>query len=360
MKKRISLQIYLFLCIALFAGILGAYSCSDEADDPNDRNSSLQSSNKGDMPETSSSGVAEAICAKLGLPINCDLCGYYGWYEDGNCDNWLMTVKVCKKWDLDCGPEPQDPSKETGEDAGTNPGKEPTQSEECGNITNIGCCIDDTHSQYCDNNGKLVIKDCSQNTKYKQCGWYAAKGFYTCTDNLNSDLSGENPRLCSQVSTKESNENLNVDQPKDFVVPESCSAPWISPTNSGKVCNLDDDTPCSKGEVCASFKAGSNVGMCVGLCCPDPAKTINFCSMASTMQESSSLCLKKFDETDPQTLHACVWECSFKNSKGEIVTKKCPDEEHYDCLPFNDPANPDIKICVPKEQRMKEVKLQHL
>jgi MYXO-CTERM domain-containing protein len=70
------------------------------------------------------------------------------------------------------------------------------EAQSCGNINYIGCC-DGTTAMYCDKSGNLVTKDCSQETTYKQCGWYNNK--YTCTNTENSDPSGIYPRLCTDL-----------------------------------------------------------------------------------------------------------------------------------------------------------------
>lgn len=57
------------------------------------------------------------IAIKLGLGVgaSADLCAYYGWYSDGQCDRTLIDLGICKKWDLDCGEDPYkttEPSKD--------------------------------------------------------------------------------------------------------------------------------------------------------------------------------------------------------------------------------------------------------
>ncbi len=66
----------------------------------------------------------------------------------------------------------------------------------CGNVGYTGCCLDDTHSQYCSSKG-LVTKTCSGSTPL--CGWKASSSFYTCTTGTDSDPSGTYPRLCSDL-----------------------------------------------------------------------------------------------------------------------------------------------------------------
>jgi MYXO-CTERM domain-containing protein len=70
-------------------------------------------------------------------------------------------------------------------------------AQACGNISSIGCCDTDSSSKYCDGTGKLVTKDCSKETTYKQCGWYSNK--YQCTNSTASDPNSKYPRLCSAL-----------------------------------------------------------------------------------------------------------------------------------------------------------------
>jgi len=71
----------------------------------------------------------------------------------------------------------------------------------CGNVGYQGCCIDDTHSQYC-SSGVLKTKTCGVGdagiTK-PTCGWVAASNFYSCTSGTGSDPNGKYPRLCSAL-----------------------------------------------------------------------------------------------------------------------------------------------------------------
>jgi MYXO-CTERM domain-containing protein len=68
----------------------------------------------------------------------------------------------------------------------------------CGNVGYVGCCIDDTHSQYC-SNGKLVKKTCSGATP--SCGWnkLGSNFVYTCGTTKDADPSGTYKRLCTAI-----------------------------------------------------------------------------------------------------------------------------------------------------------------
>jgi MYXO-CTERM domain-containing protein len=68
----------------------------------------------------------------------------------------------------------------------------------CGAITSLGCCEDDSTSKYCVS-GTLKSKTCTGSTP--KCGW--SKTGYYCTTTTDSDPSGVNPRLCSQVVAKD-------------------------------------------------------------------------------------------------------------------------------------------------------------
>ena len=71
----------------------------------------------------------------------------------------------------------------------------------CGTVTKTGCCQGST-SKYC-NNGKLVTKDCTKDTKYgPACGWVTAFKGYACNKTATKDPSGKAPRECSG-STKQ-------------------------------------------------------------------------------------------------------------------------------------------------------------
>lgn len=68
----------------------------------------------------------------------------------------------------------------------------------CGNVGYTGCCLDDTHSQYCGSKG-LVTKTCTGTTP--ACGWSTTYNNYTCVaaGSPSSDPSGTYPRLCSDL-----------------------------------------------------------------------------------------------------------------------------------------------------------------
>lgn len=97
-----------------------------------------------------------------------------------------------------------------GSSAGNGTGSGSTPSN-CGNVTFTGCCVDDTHRQYCSSTKGLVSGACKDGQK---CGWnllpnQTDKYAYTCGESDGEDPTGANPKMCDGSTSNGGNNTGN-------------------------------------------------------------------------------------------------------------------------------------------------------
>ena len=104
------------------------------------------------------------------------------------------------KYERDCSKLP--PKADAGAikyDAGTTK-KDYGASVPCGKVTHVGCCTG-AKTSYC-SGGKLITKDCTNNSSGPACGWVTSKNYYSCNKTATTDPSGKNVRDCSKLPAK--------------------------------------------------------------------------------------------------------------------------------------------------------------
>lgn len=182
--------------------IIGAYACGDRSID-------FPTPDKKELAAQSKSDGLESLCFKYDLPPDCDLCDHFGFYDDGVCDQWMVSDGICNHPDPDCWYSQSNDAGPMKQDIQIVPDQYPINTDvlivpdiypwptidagsECQNVTHEGCCMDNK-VVYC-SKGKLIVKEC-QGTSL--CGWSMSKLYYTCvTDDVYADPSGYFPREC--------------------------------------------------------------------------------------------------------------------------------------------------------------------
>lgn len=275
--------LYYFTSIMLVSLFLGSgWSCAE-------REAIQENPNKSDLVQSAKLDGLDALCYKYNLPPGCDLCDEFGWYYDGQCDQWLVSEKICQHADPDC-------HYYYTSDAG--PGK-----------YDNGFYWPSADAQIAQDIWNYYYGDLG--SPINDLGYYYGD-FYS---------------------------------PKKDSKPPQC-IPQKATSNSGKICSKDK-LECPAGEACLLTASNAEKGMCVGTCCPDlndPDNPFNYCPVMDSTRQLSS-CLWSIQA---QQQFFCVWICQYKDSNGQIKSFDCPDNTNYDCAPLYS-SDSTLKFCLPRQ-----------
>lgn len=127
-----------------------------------------------------------------------------------------------------------------------------------------------------------------------------------------------------------------------------CPTPFKAKVNSGKTCTAAGNE-CSADEICMAFSSTATKGMCLGLCCANPANPqdpANICPVVDAKKQLSACEAIVTQGGKPNGQMACLWACSVTQGT-QTATFDCPDATNYDCKVLF-PNQPDVKYCAPK------------
>lgn len=175
------------------------------------------------------------------------------------------------------------------------------QPSECGSITFVGCCQGPTILVYCDEDGKLVEIDCSENSWPPFCGFDPDNEFYDCGLEGEGSTNPDFPYSCAEPCVKD------------------CKDRECGPDGCGGLCGM-----CKEEEYCdvdgKCHKSDCNGVSYEGCCTPD--QTLLYC-------EGNKLFMLSCDEMDAEF---CGWN---------------EEMQFYDCMTdgYEDPSGKHPYSC---------------